>query len=54
MHQNLLSDEEINIAFLGEEIIQKIKNNFQKKKKIISRKIGMGIFTLFLILGKIV
>ena len=49
MYQNFLSDEEINIAFLGEEIIQEIKNNYQKKK-IISRKISIGIFTLFLIL----
>ena len=47
-------DEEINIAFLGEEIIKEIKNNSQKKKKILSRKISLGIFTLFLILGKII
>lgn len=54
MYQKFLSDEEINIAFLGEQIVKEIKNNSQKEKKIISRKIGLGIFTLFFILGKII
>ena len=54
MDKHLLSDEEINIVFLGKDIMQEIKINSQKKKKIIKRKISLGFFTLFLILGKII
>ena len=52
MSKYFLSEEEINIAFLGKEVVNEIAIN--QKKKIIKRKISLGILILFLTIGRII
>lgn len=50
MLKDSLNEEEINIAFLGKEFVQKLKL-IEKRNK---RKISIGIFILFLVVGKVI
>jgi hypothetical protein len=48
MKVNILTDDEINIAFLGEDWIKYLNS----QKKIKKRKISIGIFLFFIIISK--
>ena len=52
MEEDTLNEEEINIAFLGEEFVQKLKLKLKEKRN--KRKISIGIFILFLVVGKVI